>query len=103
MAGIWVLGWTDAAHAQETGNGRVTFDSRSAIIDGKPMLILSGAIHYVRVPVSDWPRLFTMWVWLFCFFAPLVTGHVCSQFGLDALFCSTYSREWVAHVHVFLR
>eukprot|EP00041_Stephanoeca_diplocostata_P024159 m.605106 g.605106 ORF g.605106 m.605106 type:complete len:933 (-) comp22463_c5_seq2:159-2957(-) len=42
------------------GNSGVTYDSRSAILDGKRTLILSGAIHYVRVPVSDWPRLFTM-------------------------------------------
>ena len=36
----------------------VTFDERSAIIDGTPTLMLSGAIHYTRVHQDEWSRVF---------------------------------------------
>ena len=32
------------------------FDERSAFIDGKRVLVLSGALHYARLPVGDWER-----------------------------------------------
>ena len=35
----------------------VHFDERSLWIDGQRTLVLSGAIHYARVPVGDWDRL----------------------------------------------
>jgi hypothetical protein len=32
----------------------VTFDERSAFVDGERQLMLSGAVHYPRVPPEDW-------------------------------------------------
>ena len=39
---------------------KVTFDERSAIIDGTPTLMLSGAIHYTRVHEEEWERVFAL-------------------------------------------
>eukprot|EP01051_Picozoa_sp_SAG22_P024379 SAG22_NODE_6734_length_818_cov_1.000000_1_plen_247_part_10 len=35
---------------------KVAFDQRSAIIDGTPTLMLSGAVHYTRVHEEEWER-----------------------------------------------
>ncbi|MCE0498240.1 MAG: beta-galactosidase, partial [Methylacidiphilales bacterium] len=35
----------------------ISFDSRSLIIEGKRKFIISGEIHYARVPRSEWSRL----------------------------------------------
>jgi beta-galactosidase len=36
------------------------FNSRSFILDGKPTLLLSGAVHYERVLPADWNRTFAL-------------------------------------------
>lgn len=38
--------------------GRIRYDSRSLIIDGKPMFIYSGSFHYFRCPQALWPERF---------------------------------------------
>lgn len=38
----------------------ISFDSRSAIIDGQPTLMLSGAVHYTRVHEQEWGRVFDL-------------------------------------------
>jgi hypothetical protein len=38
----------------------VSFDRRSPIIDGKPTLLLSGAVHYTRVHEGEWGRVFDL-------------------------------------------
>ena len=38
----------------------VAFDQRSAIIDGVPTLMLSGAVHYTRVHEEEWARVFLL-------------------------------------------
>ena len=38
----------------------VSFDERSAIIDGVPTLMLSGAVHYTRVHEEEWERVFEL-------------------------------------------
>eukprot|EP01046_Picozoa_sp_COSAG06_P004719 COSAG06_NODE_202_length_20343_cov_59.390931_3_plen_1016_part_00 len=38
----------------------ITFDERSAIIDGTPTLMLSGAVHYTRVHEEEWERVFEL-------------------------------------------
>eukprot|EP00755_Sulcionema_specki_P016194 Sspe_Gene.61401::Locus_34073_Transcript_1_2_Confidence_0.500_Length_2681::g.61401::m.61401 len=42
------------------GGRNVSFDERSAIIDGERIFILSGAVHYTRVLPDDWPRVFRL-------------------------------------------
>jgi hypothetical protein len=50
-----------ASHATHVSvNRNVSFDERSAIIDGERQLMLSGAVHYPRVPPEDWDRVFKM-------------------------------------------
>jgi beta-galactosidase len=34
----------------------ITFDSISYLIDGKPIFLYSGELHYFRVPRNDWKR-----------------------------------------------
>ena len=43
-----------------SGTGSVAFDNRSAIIDGRRKLMLSGAVHYARVMPGDWDRVLGM-------------------------------------------
>lgn len=38
----------------------VTYTQRSFIINGKPTLLLSGSIHYTRIPPSDWESIFQL-------------------------------------------
>ena len=38
----------------------VSFNQRSAIIDGTPTLMLSGAVHYTRVHEEEWERVFLL-------------------------------------------
>ena len=38
----------------------VAFNQRSAIIDGTPTLMLSGAVHYTRVHEEEWERVFLL-------------------------------------------
>ncbi len=40
----------------------VTFDSRSFRLNGKPFLILSGSVHYIRVHPSRWHDLFQTFI-----------------------------------------
>ena len=37
-----------------------SFNQRSYVIDGIPKLLLSGSVHYTRVPKSDWNAIFKM-------------------------------------------
>mmetsp|Transcript_25590 Transcript_25590/g.50082 ORF Transcript_25590/g.50082 Transcript_25590/m.50082 type:complete len:1016 (+) Transcript_25590:3-3050(+) len=57
-----LLPWVTEAAAlpRDAASNGVEFTNRSVIIDGKPTLLFSGAVHYPRVPRSDWGRVFAM-------------------------------------------
>eukprot|EP01047_Picozoa_sp_COSAG01_P108933 COSAG01_NODE_37835_length_498_cov_0.877193_1_plen_112_part_01 len=38
----------------------VSFNERSAVIDGQPTFMLSGAVHYTRVHEREWERVFML-------------------------------------------
>ena len=38
------------------GGRTVSYDQRSFMVDSERLLILSGSIHFTRVPPSDWDR-----------------------------------------------
>ena len=48
------------AVAQAAPPRTVAYDSRSFILDGERVLLLSGSIHYQRVLPSDWSRVLTL-------------------------------------------
>ena len=49
-----------AVAAAAAGFGSVSFDERSALIDGKRTLLLSGAVHFARIMPGDWDRVLGM-------------------------------------------
>ncbi len=59
-----LLYYHDAREASPGGN-RVTYDSRSFMIDGMRTLLLSGAVHYPRVAAGEWSNIFKV-----CFEVP---------------------------------
>ena len=68
---VLVLAWSSSASADpdvliyqvgtpSSDAAAVSYNQRSFIIDGKPRLLLSGSIHYTRVPPSDWNNVFRL-------------------------------------------
>ncbi|CAB9530173.1 Beta-galactosidase [Seminavis robusta] len=53
-----ILDTDDASN--DSGTTPVAYNRRSFIIHGKPTLLLSGSIHYTRIPPSDWNNVFQM-------------------------------------------
>ena len=51
---------TTTTTAQEKNLTAVMYDQRSFIIHGRRTLLLSGSIHYTRVPPSDWNHVFLL-------------------------------------------
>lgn len=39
---------------------RITFDERSLILSDSRVLLLSGSVHYFRVPPTEWDHVFSM-------------------------------------------
>ena len=61
-AAVLLLTTPAVMSSKERWNNRaaVSFSQRSFIINGKPTLLFSGSVHYMRVPPSDWNNLFKM-------------------------------------------
>ncbi len=47
----------DAFSQQSLSSGRVTFDERSVLVDGRRILLIGGSVHYPRSTRAMWPML----------------------------------------------
>ena len=65
---IWIIATVVAGNRSDPGSGSggsgsgakvgrsVSYDGRSFMVDSERLLVLSGSIHYARVPEQDWDR-----------------------------------------------
>jgi hypothetical protein len=57
---LLLVGLLEICSALKPTPTAVTYTKRSFVIYGKPTLILSGSVHYNRVPPSDWESIFQL-------------------------------------------
>ena len=49
-----------ADHDESENQNKISYNQRSFIINGQPKLLLSGSVHYTRVPPKDWDHVFKL-------------------------------------------